>query len=333
MATSTVKASAGEPPRPIGRGLVEMLLKVASHPQVNIASIAVQAIPLLLDPSNSIVREVLPILQRRAIIPHDVNGDRVDLQTESYGGVSLEDFLNFREHVLTDALVDCWKADGEGFFDSCTSAVEEFCAVGSSIGVSLFLEAAIFCIEAVGSTVMSSHHPFTQSAQLKRCTEALAKRPASLLASSFTLARMACMIRTVRYIILVGACYCQLWLLTLFVAWLACSTPPGTETRMDSMQLRTLSLLCLKARFLQTPPWDYRIWRKKLKLLQFLCRWQRVAQCRKFCLHHQSTLWTKRKYRHSLVSLFDRDSWIMMCVFHATHFVIVVARDVEESAY
>jgi hypothetical protein len=43
-------------------------------------------------------------------------------------------------------------------------------------------------------------------------------------------------------------------------------------------------------------------------------------------------LWTKRKYRHSLVSIFDRDSWIMY-VFHATHFVIVVARDVEESAY
>jgi hypothetical protein len=45
---------------------------------------------------------------------------------------------------------------------------------------------------------MSSHHPFAQSAQLKRCTEALATRPASLLTSSFTLTRMACMIRTVR---------------------------------------------------------------------------------------------------------------------------------------
>ena len=197
VATSYVKTTVDGQPRRTERGLVDMLFKVAAHPRVSIASIGIETIPLLLSPENSIVREALPVLQRRAIIPHDVTGDQVELQTESFSDISFEDFLDFREHVLTDALVGCWKTDGPGFFDSCTSAIEEFCTKGSSVSVSLFLEAAIFCIEAVGDTVMSSHQPFAQSEQLKRCTQALASRPMSLLTSPLTLSRMAKMLEKV----------------------------------------------------------------------------------------------------------------------------------------
>jgi len=195
VATSYVKTTVGGPPRQTERGLVDILFKAASHPLVNIASIAIHTIPLLLGPNNSIVREALPVLQRRAIIPHEVTGEKVELQTDSFSGVSFEEFIDFREHVLGDALVACWRTDGHGFFDSCTSAVEEFCSGGSSVDVSLFLEAAIFCIEAVGETVMSSHQPFAQAEQLKRCTQALASRPNSLLASPLTLSRMASMLQ------------------------------------------------------------------------------------------------------------------------------------------
>lgn len=170
---------------------------MAAHPQVNIASIGIQTIPLLFGPENSIVREALPVLQRRAIVPHDITDDVMAVETESYADVSFEDFLDFREHVLRDALVECWKTDGQGFFDSCTSAVEEFCAKDSSLDVSFFLEAAIFCIEAVGSKVMSSHHPFAQTEQLKRCTQALASRPNSLLTNPLTLSRMSGMMQKV----------------------------------------------------------------------------------------------------------------------------------------
>lgn len=192
-----MKTVVGGPSRHTERGLVEILLKVASHPHVNIASIAIQTIPLLFSPENSIVREALPVLQRRAIIPHEIVDDKMELKTESYADVSFEDFLDFREHVLSDTLVECWKTDGQGFFDSCTSAIEEFCTKDSSLSVSLFLEAAIFCIEGVGSTVMSSHHPCEQTEHLKRCTQALVSRPGSLLANPFTLSRMAGMIQKV----------------------------------------------------------------------------------------------------------------------------------------
>lgn len=197
MTTSYVKTTVGGQPQRTERGLIDMLFKVATHPRVCIASIGIETIPLVLHPSNSIVREALPVLQRRAIIPHEVTGNRVELQTESFSDISFEDFRDFREHVLTDALVSCWKTDGQGFFDSCSSAVEEFCAEGSTVSVSLFLEAAIFCIEAVGDTVTSSHQPFAQTEQLKRCTQALASRPNSLLASPLTLSRMANMLQKV----------------------------------------------------------------------------------------------------------------------------------------
>jgi hypothetical protein len=192
-----VKTTVGGPPQHTERGLVDLLLKAAAHPHVHIASIAVHTMPLLLSPSNSIVKQILPILQRRAIIPHEVKNGKIELQTDSFSDVSLDDFLDFREHVLSDALIACYKVDGQDFFDSCTSAVEEFCTEGASIEVSLFLEAAIFCIEAIGNTVMSSHHPFAQTGQLKRCTQALASRRESLTANPLTLSRMANMLEKV----------------------------------------------------------------------------------------------------------------------------------------
>ena len=197
VATSYAKTTVGGPPQHTERGLVDILLKASAYPRVHIASIAVHTLPLLLSPTNTVARDTLPILQRRAIIPHEVSDGIVELQTDSFSDVSLEDFLDFREHVLADALVACCQADGQGFFESCTSAVEEFCSEGSSAEVSLFLEAAIFCIEAVGDTLMSSHQPFAHTEQLKRCTQALACRRNSLLSSPHTLSRLANMLEKV----------------------------------------------------------------------------------------------------------------------------------------
>jgi hypothetical protein len=187
-----------DPSIQLHHGVVELLLQAAAHPSISVAGIALRVLPSLMSTSNSLAAKLLPILQRRAITPHNVNAGTVSAVATDAFGVTFQDFQRFREDVLRDCLVGCWKADGNGYMDSCTSAVEEFCGDQATAGVSFHLEAALFCIEAAGVVAMEFLDSFQQTPQMKRCTHALARKPESLKSNPQTISRMSSLLQNVR---------------------------------------------------------------------------------------------------------------------------------------
>ena len=189
-----------DPSIQLDQGIIELLLQAAAHPSISVAGIALRVLPPLISPSNALSVKLLPVLQRRAITPHHVNAGAVcAVATDAYG-VSFQDFHRFREDVLRDALVACWKANGNGYMDSCTSAVEEFCGDQATASLSFHLEAALFCIEAAGAVAMEHVEGFGQSSQLKRCTHALARKPESLRSNPLTISRMSSLMQRVSHV-------------------------------------------------------------------------------------------------------------------------------------
>jgi hypothetical protein len=187
-----------DPSIQLHHGVIELLLQAVAHPSISVAGIALRVLPSLMSPSNSLAAKLLPVLQRRAIIPHNVHAGTVSAVATDAFGVCFHDFQRFREDVLRDSLVGCWKADGNGYMDSCTSAVEEFCADQATSSVSFHLEAALFCIEAAGVVAMEFLDSFQQTSQLKRCTHALARKPESLKSNPLTTSRMSSLLQNVR---------------------------------------------------------------------------------------------------------------------------------------
>jgi len=179
-------------------GAVALLLKAAGHPSVNLCAISLNALIRMIPTMPSLAHELLPTLQRRAITPHCLRNGRISLDAADVCGVSYDEFQNFRENVLKEALVLCWRAHGNHFMDSCTSAVEEFCSVSSSNGVSLQLEAALFCIEKIADEALDSHNAFPHHEQMKRLLSALSLKPASLMINSLSRERMCSFLRKVR---------------------------------------------------------------------------------------------------------------------------------------
>lgn len=179
-------------------GAVALLLKAAGHPSVNLSAISLQVLNRMVSVFPSLANELLPTLQRRAITPHNIKNGRISLDAADVCGVNFIEFENFRANVLTDALVSCWKAYSNHFMDSCTSAVEEFCSVSSNNGVSLQLEAALFCIEKVADDALSLEHPFPHNEQMKRLLSALSLKPPGLMMNTLTRERMCRFLRKVR---------------------------------------------------------------------------------------------------------------------------------------
>lgn len=179
-------------------GAVGLLMKAAAHPLVNISAIALQLLTRLMTTNPALSVELLPVLQRRAITPHRISDGKISLETSDLLGATFDDFRHFREHVLSDALVVCWRTNGAQYMDSCVSAVEEFCSNQASADVSLPLEAALFCIEQVASEALGSHDPFPHTALLKRLFSALYSKPRGLMANPLTRARQCRLIRMVR---------------------------------------------------------------------------------------------------------------------------------------
>jgi len=179
-------------------GAIALLLKAAGHPSINLCAISLQVLNRMISALPSLANELLPTLQRRAITPHSMKNGRISFDAADVCGVNFVEFKNFRANVLTDALVSCWKAYSNHFMDSCTSAVEEFCSVSSSNGVSLQLEAALFCIEKVADDALNSEHPFPHHEQMKRLLSALSLKPPSLMVNSLTRERMCRFLRKVR---------------------------------------------------------------------------------------------------------------------------------------
>ena len=181
------------------KGVHTLLLKAAAHPSVNICAIVLPVLTKCVLKMPSLGPDLLPILQRRAIIPHIFTKGLISFSVPSFCDINYSEFLIFRGDVLRRALLACWKSNGSYFVESCASAVEEFCSTTSSVEVSLQLEAALFCIEIIGPEATRISEGFPHADQLSQVISALSLRPQSLMLNPLTLARACRMMRTVSY--------------------------------------------------------------------------------------------------------------------------------------
>jgi hypothetical protein len=178
--------------------MISLLIQGANHPSVHICAICLQVLTRMMPVVLPLSHELLPVLQRRAITPHKLKGGLIDFDASDLCGVAFHEFQSFRATVLSDALVVCWKWNGNHYMDSCTSAVEEFCSVSSSIDVSLHLEAALFCIEQILIESMEvSTSDFPHNDQLRRLVSVLPAKPPSLMSNPLARERMCSFFRKV----------------------------------------------------------------------------------------------------------------------------------------
>ncbi len=126
--------------QPSMNGLLDLLFKAASHPSVYVCGIAVEALAVIVPSNSELSTRLLPHLQGKAILPHHLMEDASE---------GLEEYINFRDRVLTDALVACFTGCGKFYMESCGSAIEEFVQASPSPQLPYQLEAALFCIVAV----------------------------------------------------------------------------------------------------------------------------------------------------------------------------------------
>lgn len=180
-------------------GLIDLIMKGAAHPSVNISGLALAVLAQVVQFEFSLGLQLLPLLQRRAITPHHIIAGAPYLAASDICGVNFHEFQIFRDNVLADALAACYEGNSANYMDSCTSAVEEFCSESASSQVSLHLEAALFCLAAVAEIVVSKEGGIsTHGPQLERCTSALAAKPSSMMSNPLTLAQMCRFLRKVR---------------------------------------------------------------------------------------------------------------------------------------
>lgn len=184
-------------------GAISLLVKGASHPSVHVCAISLPIIARILPKVSSLPQELLPVLQRKAIIPHHIRNGQISLDTSDICGVSFHDFQVFRTTVLSEALVACWRESGDHYMDSCISAVEEFCSVLPTSDVSLQLEAALFCIEQVSSSFLNGQNQNAMfENQMKRIFSVVPTKPPSLMSNPITRERVCRFIRKVSFILL-----------------------------------------------------------------------------------------------------------------------------------
>lgn len=204
MCLTFVNLAADPALQKLDRGVVQLMHKASGHPSVHISALSLVALSQAVRRGFAQACDMLPILQRRAIIPHRYVGGILSLTLEDVWSVSFVEFFNFRNDVLAEALRICWEIDGRTYIDSCLSAVEEFCCQQPSEDLSLQLEAALFCMEVVAEKVSSEQFSrdersslFSVADRIDRCTSFLALRPVTLTCNPLTTARMCKMIRKV----------------------------------------------------------------------------------------------------------------------------------------
>lgn len=180
-------------------GLIDLIMKGAAHPSVNISGITLSVLADVVRVDVGLGLQLLPLLQRRAITPHHIISGEPYLAASDICGVNFQEFEIFRDTVLTEALLSCYHGNSMNYMDSCTSAVEEFCSENASSQVSLHLEAALFCLAAVADLTLAntSSGGFPHPSQLERCTTALAAKPGSMMSNPLTLAQMCRFLRKV----------------------------------------------------------------------------------------------------------------------------------------
>jgi hypothetical protein len=189
-----------QPSLPEG-GAVALLIKGANHPSVNICAICLKPLTRLMPLVPALPLDLLPVLQRQAIIPHHLRGGKIDLDAVDLCGVTLQDIQIFRLTVLSDTLFAYWTKNGEHYMDSCTSAIEEFCCTTSSIDVSLQAEAALFCIERISwDTSEELQETFPANNVMRRLVKALLFKPPSVMSNPLTRESMCRFICKVSYV-------------------------------------------------------------------------------------------------------------------------------------
>lgn len=195
-----------------GPGLLDLLSKCASHSSVVICALVLPVMTPILAQQVGLATQWLPILQRRAIIPHhqistnNCHNNPVSLAASDICHVTYEEFIHqFRNTVLAEALQACFQCHPEYFLASCTAAIEEFCSGGDARAteqISFHLEAALYVMttatENDAESTSNAVRLATMGGFLERCTTALAKNPGSLMSNPLTMIAACRFVRKVR---------------------------------------------------------------------------------------------------------------------------------------
>ena len=207
-------------------GLLDLLLKGAAHPSIHVCGICLEAIPALIAPGSDYSDRLLPILQQRAIVPASLRGG----QDIGDSGVDFNEYVSFRENLLSPALIACYKNNRVFFVESCASAVHEFCAAPLTPQLPYQLEAALFCLSSVSidaskRALLVNASPAAQQAaakasltlggaetldiatdarrhdeELAKCTDSIANNPACATSNPLTLAQTCSFIAKVSFL-------------------------------------------------------------------------------------------------------------------------------------
>lgn len=165
----------------LASGLLDLLFKAASHPSVYVCGIAVEALSKISSSNNELSTRLLPYLQAKAIIPfhliEDVEG--------------LDDYTNFRDRALTDALIACYMGCSAFYLESCGAAIEEFCQADPTPHLPYQLEAALFCMIAVSAYASKEPNKQMLHTQLERMITSLAKNSFSTTSHLMVMTKMS----------------------------------------------------------------------------------------------------------------------------------------------
>lgn len=186
-------------------GMVDLLLKAAAHPSVNICGIALEALAELAAYDENFPLRLLPILQHRAIVPHVLDSGNPSLAASEVSGVDIYEFESFRSTVLNDSLLACYRRNQDYYMNSCSVAVEEFCKTAPTVKTSFQLEAALYCLSAVADESIAMGQALltksfvaenvksdmcnTKKDQITRCTQLLETKPVCMTANPLTLSQ------------------------------------------------------------------------------------------------------------------------------------------------
>lgn len=161
-------------------GLYDLLFKAVAHPSIDVCGISLEAFSAIVPSNTDLSTRLLPYLQGKAIIPFQLRND-----AEGYN-----EFVDFRDHFLKDALVACHEGCGVFYLTSCGSAIEEFCQATVSPHLPHQLEAALFCLVAVSSKTKKTTDKESLDQILGKIILALKRNAFTTTSKAFVMARM-----------------------------------------------------------------------------------------------------------------------------------------------
>lgn len=159
-------------------------MKAAAHPSLTVCSLALSTLTQLLALVPALAAELLRVIQRRAIWPSVLEEGKLVLEPGNQNDESQCNFSMFRETVMSDALIACWKAQRSSYLASCASAVEEFCSKEMSEKLVLPLEAALYCLEVIAPEFLAQEDTWENDNHMNRLLAVLQPQPQVLMTNS-----------------------------------------------------------------------------------------------------------------------------------------------------